>query len=253
VTAAAASCRDAAAGSRRPPPASVAEHECCLRGGDHAPGALAVEAASREHSVPGRRRVPSPGAAGRAPAGYRDYDSALLDRIAFVRHAEAAGLALAAIRQVLAIRDGGQPACRHVTDLITRRLAEMDARLAELTRTRDQLVGSRSGWPGRTRPTAAATARSAPAFRQPDEGAVGARHYMHANFTAEEGLTCSFNEPIVGESRRRSRVVGIMDRGGQGPDDGRRHTPLLRRRGLVLDQRDYWNDVDGRREPYPGW
>jgi len=23
--------------------------------------------------------------------------------------------------------------------------------------------------------------------------------------------------------------------------------------GFVLDQRDYWNDVDGRREPYPGW
>jgi SnoaL-like domain len=68
------------------------------------------------------------------------------------------------------------------------------------------------------------------AFRQPDEGAVGARHYLHANFTAEEGLTCSFNEPIVGESR--AAVEWCMDRGGQGPDDGRRHTPLLRRRGL---------------------
>ena len=50
-----------------------------------------------------------------------------------MRHAQAAGLTLAAIRQVLEIRDGGQPPCVHVSDLIARRLAE-------LTRTRDQLV-----------------------------------------------------------------------------------------------------------------
>ena len=77
---------------------------------------------------------------GRTPAGYRDYDPAVLDRLAFIRHAQAAGLTLAAIRQVLAIRDSGQPPCTHVTDLIARRLAEVDARVAELTRTRDQLV-----------------------------------------------------------------------------------------------------------------
>jgi len=77
---------------------------------------------------------------GRTPAGYRDYDQAVLDRLAFIRHAQAAGLTLAAIRQMLEIRDGGQPPCVHVTDLIARRLAEVDVRLAELTRTRDQLV-----------------------------------------------------------------------------------------------------------------
>ena len=77
---------------------------------------------------------------GRTPAGYRDYDPAVLDRLVFIRHAQGAGLTLAAIRQVLEIRDSGQPPCVHVTDLIARRLAEVEARLAELTRTRDQLV-----------------------------------------------------------------------------------------------------------------
>jgi DNA-binding transcriptional MerR regulator len=77
---------------------------------------------------------------GRTPAGYRDYDPAVLDRLAFIRHAQGAGLTLAAIRQVLDIRDSGQQPCVHVTDLIARRLAEVEARLAELTRTRDQLV-----------------------------------------------------------------------------------------------------------------
>jgi DNA-binding transcriptional MerR regulator len=76
----------------------------------------------------------------RTPAGYRDYGPAILERLAFIRHAQAAGLTLEAIRQVLEVRDGGQPPCVHVTGLIAQRLGEVDARLAELTRTRDQLV-----------------------------------------------------------------------------------------------------------------
>jgi len=84
-----------------------------------------------------QRLLPAPA---RSPAGYRDYDAAILERLAFIRHAQAAGLTLDAIRQVLDIRDGGQPPCVHVTGLITRRLAEVEARLAELARARDQLA-----------------------------------------------------------------------------------------------------------------
>ena len=76
----------------------------------------------------------------RTPAGYRDDDPGVLGRLAFIRHAQAAGLTLDAIRQVLDIRDGGQPPCVHVADLIARRLGEVEARLAELTRARDQLA-----------------------------------------------------------------------------------------------------------------
>src|SRR5438552_103658 len=74
------------------------------------------------------------------PAGYRDYEPAILERLAFIRHAQAAGLTLNAIGQVLDIGDGGQPPCVHVAGLIARRLTEVEARLAELARTRDQLV-----------------------------------------------------------------------------------------------------------------
>jgi MerR family transcriptional regulator, copper efflux regulator len=76
----------------------------------------------------------------RTAAGYRDYAPAILERLAFVRHAQAAGLTLEHIRQVLDIRDGGQPPCAHVTGLIARRLGEVEARLAELARARDQLA-----------------------------------------------------------------------------------------------------------------
>ncbi len=76
----------------------------------------------------------------RTPSGYRDYDPAILERLAFIRHAQAAGLTLGHIRQVLDIRGGGQPPCVHVTGLISQRLAEVEARLAELARARDQLA-----------------------------------------------------------------------------------------------------------------
>ena len=84
-----------------------------------------------------QRLLPAPA---RTPASYRDYDPAVLERLAFIRHAQAAGLTLEHIRQVLDIRDEGQPPCVHVADLIARRLAEVEARLAELARTRDQLA-----------------------------------------------------------------------------------------------------------------
>jgi DNA-binding transcriptional MerR regulator len=76
----------------------------------------------------------------RSAAGYRDYDPAIVERLGFIRHAQAAGLTLGHIRQVLDIRDAGQPPCAHVTGLIAQWLGEVEARLAELTRTRDQLV-----------------------------------------------------------------------------------------------------------------
>jgi DNA-binding transcriptional MerR regulator len=76
----------------------------------------------------------------RTRSGYRDYGPAILERLAFIRQAQAAGLTLEHIRQVVDIRDGGQPPCVHVTSLISRRLAEVEARLAELARTHDQLA-----------------------------------------------------------------------------------------------------------------
>jgi DNA-binding transcriptional MerR regulator len=76
----------------------------------------------------------------RTQSGYRDYEPAIVERLTFIRQAQAAGLTLEHIRQVLDIRDAGDPPCSHVAGLIARRLAEVDARLAELTRARDQLV-----------------------------------------------------------------------------------------------------------------
>lgn len=76
----------------------------------------------------------------RTPAGYRDYDLEAVERVQFIRHAQAAGLTLAEIRQVLTIADDGEPPCGHVTQLIHQHLADIDQRIRELTETRAHLI-----------------------------------------------------------------------------------------------------------------
>ena len=79
-------------------------------------------------------------AADRTPAGYRDYGAEVLDRLDFIRRGQAAGLTLAQIGQVLAIRDRGQAPCQHVTDLLDTRLAVIDRQLAELAQLRTTIA-----------------------------------------------------------------------------------------------------------------
>ncbi|MFJ3620557.1 heavy metal-responsive transcriptional regulator [Streptomyces iakyrus] len=75
----------------------------------------------------------------RTPGGYRDYPRHTVARLAFVREAQAAGLTLAEIRSVLALRDSGQAPCTQVGTLIDEHLAEIDRRMAELRQARTVL------------------------------------------------------------------------------------------------------------------
>jgi MerR family transcriptional regulator, copper efflux regulator len=75
----------------------------------------------------------------RTPSGYRAYDEVALGRLGFVRAAQAVGLSLGEIRQVIAFRDNGQAPCVHVTDLLQRHAAELDARIRELQQLRGEL------------------------------------------------------------------------------------------------------------------
>ncbi|MGH8975046.1 MAG: heavy metal-responsive transcriptional regulator [Acidimicrobiia bacterium] len=75
----------------------------------------------------------------RSPSGYRDYDDSALDRLAFVRAAQAVGLSLGEIRSILALRDGGETPCGHVLDLLRARSADFDRRIAELRTLRGEL------------------------------------------------------------------------------------------------------------------
>lgn len=78
--------------------------------------------------------------AARLPSGYRDYDDTALARLRFVKAAQAAGLTLAEIRQVIGVRENDGPPCRHVTNLLDAHAADLDMRIAELTALRDDIT-----------------------------------------------------------------------------------------------------------------
>jgi len=83
-----------------------------------------------------QRLLPGPA---RTASGYRDYAPEVVDRLAFIAGAKAAGLSLDQIRQVLDIGDAGQPTCEHIGQLIATRLAEVESRIAELEAMRAHL------------------------------------------------------------------------------------------------------------------
>lgn len=76
---------------------------------------------------------------GRTRGGYRDYAPEAVERVTFVRHAQAAGLTLRQIAEILVVRDDGQAPCAHTAALVDQRLAEVDDRLRELEQTRTAL------------------------------------------------------------------------------------------------------------------
>lgn len=76
---------------------------------------------------------------GRTSTGYRDYDDSALERLAFIRAAQAAGLTLAEIREVIAIRDSGRAPCSHVGDLLDAKAAAVTRQLTELRHLKGEL------------------------------------------------------------------------------------------------------------------
>ena len=62
---------------------------------------------------------------GRSEGNYRIYGEEALDRLRFVRSAQAAGFTLSNISALLQFRDGDTAPCKEVQDLITVRLAQV--------------------------------------------------------------------------------------------------------------------------------
>ncbi len=79
-------------------------------------------------------------ATARTASGYRDYGPEALDRLDFIRRGRAAGLTLAQIKTVIAIRDTGQTPCAHVTQLLATRLSGLDHQIADLTALRETVA-----------------------------------------------------------------------------------------------------------------
>lgn len=83
----------------------------------------------------------------RTDAGYRLYTPALVERVGFIRKAQALGLPLGEIREVLQLAEGGGCPCGRVRSALQERLREVDRRLRELRSFRRELAAliDRSG------------------------------------------------------------------------------------------------------------
>src|SRR6266536_1583125 len=65
----------------------------------------------------------------RSPAGYRQYDPAIVERLRFIRGAQQFGLRLREIADLLAVRDRGACPCGHAEALVRQRISELDAEM----------------------------------------------------------------------------------------------------------------------------
>lgn len=81
---------------------------------------------------------PSP----RGPNGYRQYGDDSVARLDFIARGRAAGLSVAQIRKILAVREPGTAPCTHVRDVLAGQLADLDLKIAELTALRAGVAAS---------------------------------------------------------------------------------------------------------------
>ena len=69
----------------------------------------------------------------RSAGGFREYDGATVDRIRFIKQAQAHGLTLREIRDLVSHQsDAGRTRCRHVRNLLARKLEQLETRRREL-------------------------------------------------------------------------------------------------------------------------
>jgi len=76
---------------------------------------------------------------GRTAGNYRFYGERAVDRLRFIRAAQASGLALGDVRALLDFRDGDLSPCDEVRRVIEARLAEVDQQLEQLRKIQRML------------------------------------------------------------------------------------------------------------------
>jgi DNA-binding transcriptional MerR regulator len=82
----------------------------------------------------------------RSPAGYRQYSSTGLGRLALIRNAQRFGFSLREIAGFLRVRDSGRKPCHDVRAAAQHRLEAVDRQIAELTTMREHMLSTLRTW-----------------------------------------------------------------------------------------------------------
>ena len=76
----------------------------------------------------------------RTPSGYREYRNDAIERLRFIRDAQASGLTLDEVHVLLSMKDAGLATCGHTLAFLDRHLAEIDAQIERLQVARAEML-----------------------------------------------------------------------------------------------------------------
>ncbi len=82
----------------------------------------------------------------RTESGYRMYDEEVLERLSFIKRAQVLGFSLDEIKQIINEKRAGQSPCHDVREIVRARLQELDERMREMRRYRNDLAKALSEW-----------------------------------------------------------------------------------------------------------
>lgn len=82
----------------------------------------------------------------RTNSGYRVYRPEVLDRLVFIKRAQALGFSLDEIKRIIEDARKGQSPCEEVREIVSRRLEELDERIREMRRYRKELAETLEEW-----------------------------------------------------------------------------------------------------------
>ena len=105
----------------------------------HFIGAVAQAAGVSVHTVRFYERLGLLPAANRTESGYRVYPLDIVDRLGFIRQAQALGFRLEETREILRIKYARRSPCNCVRNMLQEKLKQVEEQLAELASFRRQL------------------------------------------------------------------------------------------------------------------
>ena len=82
----------------------------------------------------------------RTESGYRTYNADVLERLDFIKRAQVLGFSLDEIKRIIIDKRAGQSPCTEVREIVRNRLAELDARMREMKRYRNELASALAEW-----------------------------------------------------------------------------------------------------------
>ena len=85
----------------------------------------------------------------RTEGGYRLYDAEALDTLDFIKRAQTLGFSLDEIKRIIAESRAGQSPCAEVREIVRQRLTELDERMAQMQRYRNELAATLKDWDAR--------------------------------------------------------------------------------------------------------